>query len=108
MNPPTGSETLDLLREALETAKVHYESTKCQFELVMKPANGGRSQRPSIQDLEEAHKEAIQKYRRALLDFNHFIFESRHVIDPKVDGFESKPDGLASKPGARDIPETEQ
>ena len=98
MNPSEQTKPLERLSEALEAAKVHYESTKRQFELAMKPTNDGRPQRPSIQDLEEAHKEAIQQYRRALLDFNHLLFESKPMINVRRDGLPGSRDGLPEKP----------
>ncbi len=106
MNLSDRSETEERLTAALKAAKDHYESTKHKFEIAMELTDGGRKQYPSIEDLEEAHKEAIQQYRRALLDFNHFLFESKPMINVRRDGLPGSRDGL---PGSRDgLPEKPQ
>jgi hypothetical protein len=102
MNLSDRSETEDRLKQILQAAKDEYESTKRRFEVAMELKNGGREQSPSIRDLEEAHKGSIEQYRRALLNFNHFIFESRPIIG-------AKPNGSASEAATADaIHETEQ
>ena len=107
MNLRDQSETEHRLKQALEAAKTQYESTKRSFELALEPTNSRQTRRPSIQDLEEAHKEAMQKYRRALLDFNQFLLESRPLSTAvNFDGLASKPDGLGL--GARGTPELKQ
>ena len=76
------------LMETLQDAKAKYESTKQQFELAMQRTDDGlalSNGHPSIQHVEQAHNEAMRKYRVALMNFNRFI------LDGKLDSGESKP-----------------
>src|SRR5258708_5237668 len=84
MNFSDQSETEDRLKEALQDAKEQYESTKKQFELAMKSTTERGLERvdgnPSVKHIEQAHRDAMQKYRLALVEFNRFIFDN--VITP--------------------------
>lgn len=102
MNPSDQSETEVRLLAALQDAKAEYDSTKRQFELAMnqsqqrEPSNGISS----IENLVQAHQEAMQKYRRALLDFNRFIFDRKLFLEGTM-----VPDGKSKKQRIEPRPE---
>src|SRR5260370_41569861 len=76
------------LMETLQDAKAKYESTKHQFELAMQRTDDGlalSNGHPSIQHVEQAHNEAMRKYRLGLMNFNRFL------LDGKLNSEESKP-----------------